>query len=159
MVTHLRPLVLPFLLAAIVSGSAQAAAARGAAYTLDPAGSWMKFAFTQAKAREPGQVPQVRCRAALRGYGAWPPSKLDVTIKVDSLDTGDEERDEAMRGADLFNVAKFPEAKFHADEIQSRLGRPLRGGRQAHHARRVAKSSWCRFSVPHGQRESGPRHT
>ncbi len=36
-------------------------------------------------------------------------SKIDVSIDVASLDTGDKERDDTLKGADLFDVAKFPE--------------------------------------------------
>ena len=76
----------------------------------------MKFAFTQAKAENKGKFRMFD--VALRfADTALPASKLDVTIKVESLDTGDEERDEALRGVDGFNVAKFPEAKFHVTKF------------------------------------------
>jgi polyisoprenoid-binding protein YceI len=43
--------------------------------------------------------------------------KLDVVIDMTSLDTGDKERDDTLRGADLFNVAKNPQARFTSAQI------------------------------------------
>ena len=36
---------------------------------------------------------------------------------MNSLDTGDKDRDDTLRGADLFSVAKFPQAHFSAAQI------------------------------------------
>jgi len=36
---------------------------------------------------------------------------------MSSTDTGDQERDETLKGADLFAVAKFPQAHFIASQI------------------------------------------
>ena len=44
-------------------------------------------------------------------------SKLDVIVEVGSLDSGDKERDETLRGPDLFDVAKFPQAHFTSTQI------------------------------------------
>ena len=40
--------------------------------------------------------------------------RLEVSVEMASLDTGDKERDDTLRGADLFAVAKFPQAHFSA---------------------------------------------
>ena len=51
-------------------------------------------------------------------------SKINVTVDVGSLDTGDQERDDSMRGADLFDVKKFPQARFVSTKItQASAGR------------------------------------
>ena len=44
-------------------------------------------------------------------------SRLEVTIEWHSLDTGDQERDDTLRDADLFAVKKFPQARFSAAQI------------------------------------------
>jgi polyisoprenoid-binding protein YceI len=46
-----------------------------------------------------------------------PASHLEVTIAMNSLDTGDQERDDTLRDADLFAVKKFPQAHFSAAQI------------------------------------------
>jgi polyisoprenoid-binding protein YceI len=81
-------------------------------YTLDPARSSLKFAFTQDKAENQGRFRKydVKLRFVESNLAA---SRLDAVIDVGSLDTGDEERDAEMRGVNGFDVAKFPEAKFH----------------------------------------------
>ncbi len=45
------------------------------------------------------------------------PSKLDVVIEMASLDTGDKERDDTLKTADLFSVAKFPQSHFTSTQI------------------------------------------
>jgi polyisoprenoid-binding protein YceI len=104
------------VIALLLVGSAQAAAPGPQAYTLDPARSWLKFAFTQAKAQNTGRFRTFTVDLKFED-ARLPASKLDVTVKVDSLDTGDEERDQALRGPDLFDVAKFPEARFHVTKF------------------------------------------
>src|SRR5262249_50860953 len=44
-------------------------------------------------------------------------SKLDVVVEMSSLDTGDKERDDTLKGADLFTVAKFPQSHFTSTQI------------------------------------------
>lgn len=39
-------------------------------------------------------------------------SKFDVTIDLSTAKTGDNDRDNALPGADFFNVAKYPQAHF-----------------------------------------------
>ena len=50
-------------------------------------------------------------------------SSVDVLIKVYSINTDDEKRDEHLKSPDFFDVAKFPEIKFHSTKI-------VRGGKQ-----------------------------
>ena len=50
-------------------------------------------------------------------------STVDVTIKVYSINTEDEKRDAHLKGPDFFDVAKYPEIKFHSTKI-------VRGGKQ-----------------------------
>src|SRR5260370_22116537 len=46
-------------------------------------------------------------------------SHLEVTVEIGSLDTGDKERDDTLRSADLFAATKFPQAHFSASQFIS----------------------------------------
>ncbi len=85
-------------------------------YTLDQAKSTLLFSFMQAGAVNEGRFTRFPVTldfspADLAG------SRLEVAVEIGSLDTGDKERDDTLRGADLFDVAKFPAARFSAHEI------------------------------------------
>lgn len=45
------------------------------------------------------------------------PIKIDATIKATSIDTGTKKRDEHLRQAEYFDVAKFPDMKFTMKEF------------------------------------------
>ena len=45
-------------------------------------------------------------------------AKVSVTIKTDSIDTNNAERDKHLRSADFLEVAKFPEAKFVSKSVK-----------------------------------------
>jgi polyisoprenoid-binding protein YceI len=49
-------------------------------------------------------------------------STVDLSIKVDSIDTADAKRDAHLKGADFFDAAKYPLITFHATKI-------VRGGK------------------------------
>lgn len=46
-------------------------------------------------------------------------ARLDVTIPLAGTTTGEAERDEAITGADLFNVARFPQARYSATKFRA----------------------------------------
>src|SRR5260370_30824585 len=46
-------------------------------------------------------------------------SSAEVTIDVNSLDTGDANRDGHLRSADFFDVAQFPTATFKTTKIEA----------------------------------------
>lgn len=85
-------------------------------YALDPAKSSLEYQFVQAGAQNKG-----RFRKFQVGFDVTPdgltPSRLDVVVDMTSLDTGDKERDDTLRSADLFDTAKFPQAHFAATQI------------------------------------------
>lgn len=85
-------------------------------YVLDPAKSTLEFSFLQAGAQNKGQFKRftVVLDFAADNLAA---SHLDVTIDMNSLDTGDQERDQTLRDTDLFAVKKFPQARFSAAQI------------------------------------------
>jgi polyisoprenoid-binding protein YceI len=111
--------------AALLTATAMAAPATAPAtatavvsrYTLDQAKSTLEFTFTQAGALNKGHFGRfpVSMDFSADNLAA---SRLEVGIEVNSLDTGDKDRDDTLRGADLFNVAKFPQAHFSATQIQ-----------------------------------------
>jgi len=45
-------------------------------------------------------------------------STVNVTIKVESIDTNDESRDDHLRNPDFFDVEKYPEITFVSDKIE-----------------------------------------
>jgi polyisoprenoid-binding protein YceI len=103
--------------AALVTAAAAAAAPAAAPhYTLDQAKSSLEFAFTQAGALNKGHFARfpVTMDFSADNLAA---SRLEVGVEVNSLDTGDKDRDDTLRGADLFSVAKFPQAHFSAAQI------------------------------------------
>lgn len=108
-------LALPaLLLAALPAAAADAPAVPH--YVLDPAKSTLEFAFVQAGAQNKGQFKRftVVLDFAPDNLAA---SHLDVTIDMNSLDTGDQERDQTLRDTDLFAVKKFSQARFSAAQI------------------------------------------
>lgn len=46
-------------------------------------------------------------------------SKLDVTIPLTGVATANAERDDALKGADFFSIAKFPQARYTATKFRS----------------------------------------
>jgi polyisoprenoid-binding protein YceI len=95
---------------------ASSASAAPALYSVDAAKSTLDFSFVQAGAQNKGRFPKF---AVNFNFDADQPaaSRLDVTVEVAALDTGDQERDDTLREPDLFNVAKFPQARFEARQI------------------------------------------
>ena len=119
----------PALVAALLAGGAlecadaaappaapAAPAAVASHYTLDPAKSSLAFTFLQAGAKNTGRFP--RFAVTLDCAGADPAGgRLEVTVEVAALDTGDKDRDDTLRSNELFAVAKFPQAHFLATRI------------------------------------------
>ncbi len=105
-------------LLALALGSAAGAADAPAApaYVLDPAKSSLEFSFTQAGAVNKGKFARFPVSFTF-SPDAPTTGRLAVSIEVSSLDTGDKERDETLRGADLFAVAKYPQAQFLATQF------------------------------------------
>jgi polyisoprenoid-binding protein YceI len=118
-----RTLILPLLVAAAAAAAAPPAAAptpaappAGRHYSLDPAKSTLEFTFLQAGAKNTGRFP--RFQVSLDFSGADPQGgRLEVTVEVAALDSGDKDRDETLRSEELFAVAKYPQARFSATHI------------------------------------------
>src|SRR5579862_9258987 len=96
--------------------AAPAAAAAGSHFVVDPAKSSLQFTFEHAGAASTGRFP--RFGVTLDFPGADPAGgRLEVTVDVAALDTGDKDRDDTLKSDDLFAVKKFPEARFSAPQI------------------------------------------
>jgi polyisoprenoid-binding protein YceI len=106
--------------AVCLTGWAQGAAAQAASpithYVLDQTKSTLEFTFMQAGAQNKGKFTRfpVSFDFAPDNLAG---SRLEVTVEIGSLDTGDKERDDTLRSADLFAVAKFPQAHFAASQF------------------------------------------
>ena len=106
-------------LAAICVAITALAAGAGTApvrYTLDAPGSLLRFSFEQAGANNNGRFGKYTADVTFSAENLAA-SKIDVSIDVASLDTGDQERDDTLKSADLFDVARFPKARFVSSKI------------------------------------------
>lgn len=97
-------------------GVAYAADAAPAHYTLDPAKSTFEYQFTQAGALNKGKFTKYTVTLDFSA-DSLATSKLDVVVDMNSLDTGDKERDDTLKSADLFSVAKYPQSRFTSTQI------------------------------------------
>ena len=97
------------------AGTSSAAPPR---YTQAPGGS-LTFSFMQAGAESHGSFRQF---ATELGYDEknLAAGSLKVTVQIASLDTQDKDRDEALRGADLFDAKKYPTAQYTAGSFAKR---------------------------------------
>jgi polyisoprenoid-binding protein YceI len=96
--------------------TACAADAAVAHYTLDPAKNTLEYQFVQAGAQNKGKFTKLAVTLDFAPDNL-PASKLDVVIEMASADTGDKERDDTLKGADMFAVGKFPQAHFTSTQI------------------------------------------
>jgi len=87
-------------------------------YTLDPAHSRIGFVARHA------MVAKVRGSFKdFEGSGYFDAvdprrSRLEVTIKATSIDTGNADRDAHLRGNDFFDMEKHPEIRFVSTEVE-----------------------------------------
>ena len=89
-------------------------------YVLDPAHSTLEFTFLQAGAKDHGRFTRFTVILDIDPSGpaaGATAGRLDVSIDIGALDTGDKERDDTLRGEELFAVAKYPQARFTAAAI------------------------------------------
>jgi polyisoprenoid-binding protein YceI len=109
----LRGVVLTALLCAPAFADGPAAATH---YSIDPAKSSLEFSFVQAGAQNKGKFTKfpVTFDASTDGSTA---SRLEVTVDMGTMDTDDKERNDTLRGPDLFDVAKYTQAHFIATQI------------------------------------------
>ena len=109
----LRRIALSVALTSVASWALAAAPTR---YTLDPAKSKLEYAFVQAGAQNKGTFKKFTTTLDFAADNLAA-SKLDVVVDMTSLDSGDKERDDTLRGADLFDISKYPQARFTSAQI------------------------------------------
>jgi polyisoprenoid-binding protein YceI len=111
----MRRLVCSFV---CVIGLLAAAPSRGATWEVDPAHSSVAFAVRHM------MISTVRGQfrtftAAAVGDPATPQeAKIEATIDVSSIDTGNEKRDTHLKSADFFDVAQFGKMTFKSKKIE-----------------------------------------
>lgn len=102
-------------------GQAGAEQAQVASWNLLPEVSRLDFGFTQAGSDEAGGFRNFQ--ADFRFDPDRPEqSSIDVTVEMASVDTGDSERDQILKSADLFDVERWPKAHFKTLSITRKEG-------------------------------------
>jgi polyisoprenoid-binding protein YceI len=91
-------------------------AAAPASYTADPAASKLEFTGTQAGAPFTGTFKKFTAAVDF-APDALEASKLDVQIDLASEDSKDKDRDQTIKGPDLFDAAKNPTAHYVTKSI------------------------------------------
>jgi len=111
--------------AAAPAASAVPAAAHGPRWVQAP-GSSLTFTFDQAGAASKGSFKQFSTELV---YDEKSPTtgSLQVKVQIASIDTQDQERNDMLVGADLFDAKKFPTAQYTA----SSFSRTASGGLEA----------------------------
>jgi polyisoprenoid-binding protein YceI len=85
-------------------------AASAATYAADSS-SRLEFTGVQAGAAFKGVFHQFTAAVDL-DPASLASARIEVTIDMNSVDSGDKDRDGTMRGADIFDVAHFPTAHY-----------------------------------------------
>lgn len=85
--------------------------ASAATYSAGPASSRLEFTGVQAGAPFTALFHQFSAAVEL-DPAAPATAHIEVTIDMKSVDSGDKDRDDTMRGADIFDVAHFPTARY-----------------------------------------------
>lgn len=111
------------LLATLLSGTAAIAAAPAPAapalWAADPATSSLEFQFVQAGAETTGKFARFTANIDFNPADLAH-ARFDVAMDVASGDTSDKERDDVLRGADLFNTATYPRATYVATQFAAK---------------------------------------
>ena len=101
----------PLLCASLLSAAVLGNAAHAAAYIADAGGSKLEFVGVQAGAEFTGGFHKFT--AAIDFAPEAPAAAhFDVQIDLTSVDSKDKDRDQTIRGADIFDVAHFPTAHY-----------------------------------------------
>jgi polyisoprenoid-binding protein YceI len=114
---------------------------RDHALHLDPAKSTLEFSFMHAGAPGKGHFKSF---PTTLDFAPESPAEghLEVVVDMGSFDTADKDRNDTLRGPDLFDVAKNPQAHF----TPSRRARDGREERDT--MRRDVSAIGTRYSAP-----------
>ena len=105
----------PWILSVLLWGLAQTAGAE--TYAIDLAHSSVGFSIRHLVSRTTGHFNEF---SGTITYDPESPqaSSFSGTIEAKSIDTGNERRDNHLRGADFFDVAKFPSIEFTSTSVK-----------------------------------------
>lgn len=108
-----RALATALLLAPFTAG------ADPAKFTVDPAHSSITFTIRHLVSLTSGRFKKFEGAV---NYDEKNPTKSDVSfvVQADSIDTDSAKRDEHLRGADFFDVAKYPTLEFQSKKVVTR---------------------------------------
>jgi polyisoprenoid-binding protein YceI len=87
-----------------------------AQWSLQPAQSSLGFTATQAGAQFHGSFDAFAADISF-DPDHLETARFDVRIDLASVNTRDSERDDVLRGADLFNVGQWPTGHYHAEKF------------------------------------------
>jgi polyisoprenoid-binding protein YceI len=99
------------LCAAVIGAAVPRWAGAAGSFTADPATSRLEFTGVQAGAEFKGVFHKFTASVDF-SPDALAAAKFDVVIDLSSEDTMDKDRDGTIRGADVFDVAHFPAARY-----------------------------------------------
>jgi polyisoprenoid-binding protein YceI len=91
--------------------------AHAADWQADPSSSRLEFAATFENTAAPGIFKTFEARMRFDA-NAPTEGRLDVSIAVDSADMNSSDINKAISGPEWFDVARFPQAVFHATELR-----------------------------------------
>ncbi len=103
------------LLASVFAVSASAATN----WVMDPQHSTLSFTGTQAGAQFQGSFKSFTADIKFDPKDLAT-SRFDVTIDLSSVSTQDDDRDETVKGADFFAIAKWPKARYITQTIAAK---------------------------------------
>jgi len=121
LVTMLSALALSAAMLAVTAGTQSSADAQGAAaaksggvFTADPVHSSVLFRIKHMNTSFfYGRFNDISGKFSMEGDGMT----IDVSVKADSVDTGNKKRDEHVTGNDFFSAKEFPTITFKADKL------------------------------------------
>jgi polyisoprenoid-binding protein YceI len=110
--------------AAIAALAAVATAHAADTYTIDPSHTFPRFEISHfGFSTHHGQFNKTTGTVVLdRKAGT---GSIDITVDTTSVGTGDAKLEEHLRGADFFNVAKFPTMVFKSKALKFDGGTPV----------------------------------
>ena len=110
----MRRTLLTMLAAALLAPAYSATAAD--TYTIDGSHSDVTFRIRHLVSKVPGRFGKFEGKIV--ADPAKPEaSSVEFTIKADSIDTNNDQRDKHLRSADFFDVAKYPTVDFRSTKV------------------------------------------
>lgn len=90
-------------------------------WTMQPGQSQLTFVATQAGAKFEGRFEKFEADIAFDPQ-SLAGARFDVRVDLRSVNTQDSERDSIIKGPDMFDVARWPTARYVADNFTAKGG-------------------------------------